>query len=261
MSRSLFGSGRRSVLVAGVAAAVAAVAGGIAYSSIPSGGVIHGCYVDGVGTLRVIDTTGQRCRRGETAIFWNQQGIAGPAGPRGLRGPAGDTGAAGATGPAGPAGPAGPQGAKGDSGDAGPQGPPGPAGPPGSGSGTANDAYTAVSIASTTVTDSGDTEPVSINLPPGSWVIWAKAGFSAPSATTITCGAVAHASSGDFAIDSLTLDADTQLRSLALLGAATFSETTPVALSCSTASGGSATMTDNQLVAMEVSRIVPQAVG
>ncbi len=325
MNRSSRGNRRRSVLVAGVAAGIAAVAGGIAYSAIPSGGVIHACYRNGVGTLRVIDTTaGQRCRRGETAILWDQHGTAGPAGPPGPRGatgstgregptgatgaqgPAGATGPAGQagatgpqgpagpqgvqglvgppggagpqgliglTGPAGPQGPTGPQGEqgpKGDTGDAGPQGavgpagptgPAGPQGPSGTGTGSTNDAYTGQSIASTTVTDTG-TELTSVTVPSGRWAIWAKAGFSAPSATTIVCMIVAHTTNGSDTIDAGTVDADAQLRSLALLGAVVLDDnTTRLSLSCSTASGGTASMTDAQLVAMEVSAIVPQLGG
>ena len=69
--------------------------GGVAYATIPdSGGVIHGCYLKAVGSLRVIDpSTGQHCTVVETPIQWNQTGPQGPSG---------------ATGPAGPVGPAGP---------------------------------------------------------------------------------------------------------------------------------------------------------
>jgi type VI protein secretion system component Hcp len=109
---------RRSMRVAMLAAALLAVAGGLAYATIPdSGGVIHACYLTKLGTLRVIDpSAGQQCTSLETAIDWNKQG---PQGIQGLPGPKGDTGA---TGPAG---------AKGDQGDPGPQGPPGPKGDPG----------------------------------------------------------------------------------------------------------------------------------
>ena len=78
-----------------VAAVVAA--GGVAYSSIPDAqGVIHGCYSDVDGTLRVIDTANASdvCRGAETALDWNQQGQPGPTGHTGLPGPAGPPGAA-----------------------------------------------------------------------------------------------------------------------------------------------------------------------
>jgi hypothetical protein len=65
------------------------LAAGIAYASIPdSGGVIHGCYANKDGSLRVIDTgSGGACdAKKETALNWNQKG---PTGARGPTGPAG----------------------------------------------------------------------------------------------------------------------------------------------------------------------------
>jgi hypothetical protein len=98
------------VLVATVALGV----GATAYASIPdSSGVIHGCYLKGLGTLRVIDSPNQKCLNViETPIQWNQQGPVGPAGPPGPKGP---TGGAGPQGNAGPKGDTGPQGAAGGS--------------------------------------------------------------------------------------------------------------------------------------------------
>jgi len=99
-----------------------ATIGGVAYAAIPdSSGVIHGCYTNKVGVLRVIDpSAGQSCTSLETPIQWSQKGPkgeAGPAGPAGPKGDKGDPGPAGADGKDGAPGPAGPQ---------------GPAGPPGS---------------------------------------------------------------------------------------------------------------------------------
>jgi hypothetical protein len=70
--------------------------------------VIHGCYLESTGALRIM-VAKQRsgCSSNERAIDWNQEGPAGPAGPAG---PTGPEGAAGPTGPAGPIGPAGPPG-------------------------------------------------------------------------------------------------------------------------------------------------------
>lgn len=130
-----------------VAALVVAV-GGAAVAAIPDGsGVIHGCYKTSNGALSVIDPAkGERCKSGEVALNWNEQGEpgdVGPTGPAGPKGDTGDTGATGATGPAGPkgdrgpTGPEGPQGDKGDDGDAGSagaqgeRGPTGPVGPKG----------------------------------------------------------------------------------------------------------------------------------
>ena len=66
-----------------------ALCAGIAYASIPdSGGVIHGCYANKDGNLRVIDTgSGGACdAKKETPLNWNQKG------PTGARGPTGPTG-------------------------------------------------------------------------------------------------------------------------------------------------------------------------
>ncbi len=72
-----------------VVAAVALVLaiGGVAYATIPdASGTIHGCY-DGRGALRVVDPqSGGSCLAGETALSWNQQGVAGPPGATGPAG-------------------------------------------------------------------------------------------------------------------------------------------------------------------------------
>jgi hypothetical protein len=65
-----------------VAALVAllVVAGGVAYATIPdSSGVIHGCYKNNGGDLRVIDDATQSCARNETSIDWDQFGPLGYA--------------------------------------------------------------------------------------------------------------------------------------------------------------------------------------
>jgi Collagen triple helix repeat (20 copies) len=116
------------VLLAGGAAAGAAVAG-----PIDSSAVIHGCYspADKNGSHQVIlQDTGTNCPRGTTAFSWNQTGPAGPAGPAGLKG---DTGATGAAGLQGPQGDKGDTGAQGPPGNDGAPGPAGPAGSPGTG--------------------------------------------------------------------------------------------------------------------------------
>jgi hypothetical protein len=141
-------------VVAAAAATALAVAGGIAYATIPDGNkVFNACMLRATGTVRLIDPSlpssnplGHCDTRFETQVSWNQQGQAGAAGssgPKGDAGPPGQqglAGEAGATGPQGPAGPAGPKGdpcpatdpacvgPKGDQGDPGPAGPPGPAG-------------------------------------------------------------------------------------------------------------------------------------
>jgi hypothetical protein len=72
-------SRKTAVLVAG---AVLALGAGVAYATIPdNAGVIHGCYSNENGLLRVVDSTA--CRTSETAVSWNQQGVPGPPGPPG----------------------------------------------------------------------------------------------------------------------------------------------------------------------------------
>lgn len=108
-----------------VAVAIIALGGGVAWATIPNGGVINACYAKSGGSLRVIDASVTNCKSGETALSWDAQGTPGPTGPAG---PAGPTGATGPAGPAGPTGPAGPQGDVGPTGPAGPTGPSGMAG-------------------------------------------------------------------------------------------------------------------------------------
>ena len=80
----------RRNLVAYLALGVAlAATGGVAYSAIPDGGgVIHSCYDNVTGAMRVIDSEASGvCRGGETALDWNQKGqpgATGPPGPPGL---------------------------------------------------------------------------------------------------------------------------------------------------------------------------------
>jgi len=79
---------RRGGRLLGVAAFLLAVAGGIAYATIPdSSGVIHACFLNQEGQLRVIDT-GATCRRNETPLSWNQTGSQGQQGPPGPAGTA-----------------------------------------------------------------------------------------------------------------------------------------------------------------------------
>jgi hypothetical protein len=75
--------------------------GSIAWAAIPdSTGVIHACYANKGGALRVIDTAATTtCKSTEQPLTWNQQGIQGPAGqqgPQGLKGDPGVQGPAGA---------------------------------------------------------------------------------------------------------------------------------------------------------------------
>jgi len=73
-------------LLVTLAVAGLALGAGIAYASIPdSGGVIHGCYANKDGSLRVIDPgSGGACdSKKETPLAWNQAGPTGATGPAG----------------------------------------------------------------------------------------------------------------------------------------------------------------------------------
>ena len=76
----------RLLLVAG---AVLVGAAGASYATTlatrdASTNVIHGCYLDRIGTLRIIDPGTQHCLAIETPIQWNQSGPPGPKGDPGV---------------------------------------------------------------------------------------------------------------------------------------------------------------------------------
>jgi len=91
---------RRSGKLVAVTVAVFALAGGVAYATIPDGsGVYTACTLNHVGTIRLIDPSLpaanllSHCTALETKITWNQQGQPGPQGPKGNPGPQGPPGA------------------------------------------------------------------------------------------------------------------------------------------------------------------------
>ena len=115
-----------TVMVAVAAGGVAAAATNAATGDVAT---IQACVAK-TGTPRIV-ASAQNCRRGETYLSWNKEGLQGPAGPQGLDGPAGPVGPAGsvgATGADGAPGPKGATGATGAQGSPGPQGIPGPQG-------------------------------------------------------------------------------------------------------------------------------------
>ena len=68
---------------------MAAVA--VAQAAIPDeDGVIHACYANNNGDLRVVD--GESCRNNETELSWSQAGPEGAEGPQGPEGPVGPQG-------------------------------------------------------------------------------------------------------------------------------------------------------------------------
>jgi microcystin-dependent protein len=102
---------------------VAALAGGVAWATIPgSDGVIQGCYDSG-GNVKVVPSL--PCPRGYTPFQWNQQG---PKGDPGAPGPKGDKGEKGDPCLSGDPACIGPKGDKGEKGDKGDTGAPGASG-------------------------------------------------------------------------------------------------------------------------------------
>lgn len=99
-AKNRLGAPRGRMLAVLGAVAFAALAGGVAWATIPGGdGVIHGCYLKSGGNLRVIDSSVTNCKKTETALDWS---VAGPQGPQGEPGQQGATGPQGDPGPAGP---------------------------------------------------------------------------------------------------------------------------------------------------------------
>lgn len=95
---------RRRISYANVAATMAlvlAVSGGAyaATGGFSSGGTLHAC-VNEEGVIRLIKP-GKKCKRGQTAVSWNQTGPAGAPGATGAMGAAGAPGTPGAKGAAG----------------------------------------------------------------------------------------------------------------------------------------------------------------
>lgn len=73
-----------NILAIGGALAIMVGSVAIVKAVIPdTAGVIHGCYKNNSGTLRVVDSPSQVCAGGETALNWNQTGPQGPAGSGG----------------------------------------------------------------------------------------------------------------------------------------------------------------------------------
>jgi hypothetical protein len=86
-----------AVVTAGAVLAVV----GIVHATIPdSGGVLHGCYANNNGSLRIVDNPAT-CKNNETAVSWSQTGPQGAQGPQGTQGIQGPQGPQGSQGPAG----------------------------------------------------------------------------------------------------------------------------------------------------------------
>jgi hypothetical protein len=93
-------------------------------SVLAAGSSINACVDKKTGVVRIVN----KCKTTETAMTWNQTGVAGPKGETGPKGDTGNTGPQGITGPAGPQGVQGPVGLQGVQGPTGAQGFTGPQG-------------------------------------------------------------------------------------------------------------------------------------
>src|SRR5579859_618575 len=81
----------RQALVVGAVVIGSTVVGGVAQAAgvmhIPGvDGIIHACYNEDNGRLRVIDPLARRCTEDEQVLQWNQTGPQGPAGAPGISG-------------------------------------------------------------------------------------------------------------------------------------------------------------------------------
>jgi hypothetical protein len=83
---------RRVISATALSGALLVLLCGIAFATIPNGGVIYGCYAKSGGALRVIDRSVTNCKASETSLDWNVQGPAGAAGPPGPQGVPGMSG-------------------------------------------------------------------------------------------------------------------------------------------------------------------------
>ena len=84
---------RRAAALLGGLVLLAGIAGSVAWAAIPGDDdVIHGCYLKAGGFLRVIDPSVTKCKKIETAIWWNQSGAPGEPGEPGSPGEQGPPG-------------------------------------------------------------------------------------------------------------------------------------------------------------------------
>ena len=85
------------ISIVAVVGLLAGFGGRVAWSAIPDGNTVHGCYKNDTGVLRVIDpSAGGACNsKSETALNWAQTGAQGIQGIQGVQGSQGTTGSAG----------------------------------------------------------------------------------------------------------------------------------------------------------------------
>jgi len=214
---------RKTVLAATIAMAAFGLATAVQAAIPDTQGVIHGCYQNDNGNLRVVDPASSKkdqasCKNNETALNWNQKGPTGAAGPAGAQGPAGPQG------PQGPQGPAGPQGPQGPKGDQGPLGP--------------SDSWFAKSGPAT---GSYIVRGASLTLPAGSYTMSASGNIDG-STGQYPCALEVGSDDVDDTSISLNSDAGIHSESFALNGDASIPTDTTVSVICDELTGQSFTV-------------------
>jgi hypothetical protein len=227
---------RRLILLAAATAALAVA--GIAYATIPDGNkVVSACMLKNVGTIRLIDSSlpssnlMSHCSSLETQVSWNQQGQPGAPGPQGAQGPQG------------------------------PAGPPGPAGQDGAGTETVAFSREADNV-------KGNSVVLSLPLDPGAYTFTASLSIADNADVGLNgAGAVCvlFDARGGNLIDTgretipLVLDnvggTSSEAASMALTGAATFSEASEVHVTCRQETSNSVTVLRATLVATKVGEV------
>lgn len=185
----------------------------------------------------------ENCRFFENTLTIIQGGLPGPQGPVGPEGPIGPAGSQGPVGPmgpqgptglagaAGPQGPQGPQGLPGPRGTDGAQGPVGPQGPAGR-DGEGSRAYFAQLRGPFNLSE---TPVLTLDLPPGNYVIQAKAETRAEGSVATGWTTVCGLNANGVSIDSVQVAArinTTLVDNLSLLASHESAESTNVALTC-----------------------------
>jgi hypothetical protein len=246
MLRSVVSLSRRHVASVAV---VFLLLGGTAFAVSGTAGrkpaKYYACVTQQFKTLN-LTTKAARCPNGERKIAFNAKGKrgargrTGPAGAGGPVGPKGDAGGPGPQGAIGPTGPTGPAGPQGETGDVGPRGP--------------SDAF-ADSFGQVTVPPPGSAvQPYARTLDAGSYVITATFRVLAlGDGINLECVLAA----GDRQLDSknLDLDATSDRKVLTLLATRSLDAPTEIRVSCQTLSGSGYTLSNGQVVALQVAAI------
>lgn len=198
----------KRTLLVALLALAAVAAAGLAYGAIPSSNGTITGCVDAKGSLKLIDA-----EAGATCAAGKQTLTWNQQGP------------------------AGPQGAQGTQGPQGPQGAPGP-----------SDGYFVSAPDKTVAAGSGYQTIATLDLPPGSYVIAARAGVLVPGVSGVTCQLSAYDGSD---LQNLSLNASSNYGSVSLMWAATSYGAFTATLTCGSGGAG-ATIQSGRISAIKV---------